>query len=96
MFQRGLVAETTELLTKGLAENRTAMQAIGYRQVIEHLRGERDLQATIELVKQKTRQFSKRQMTWFRNQLDLEWIEVAKGAAPEAIAERIVERTKKG
>jgi tRNA dimethylallyltransferase len=72
------------------------MQAIGYRQVIEHLRGERDLQATIELVKQKTRQFSKRQMTWFRNQLDLEWIEVAKGAAPEAIAERIVERTKKG
>ena len=41
MFARGLVEETRELLKRGLAENKTAMQAIGYRQVVEHLRGER-------------------------------------------------------
>ena len=41
MFTRGLVDETRELLKRGLAENKTAMQAIGYRQVVEHLRGER-------------------------------------------------------
>ena len=76
MFRRGLVDETRELLQRGLAENKTAMQAIGDRQVVEHLRGERNLAETIELVKIKTRQFAKRQLTWFRRQLDPEWIEL--------------------
>ena len=58
---------TRELLKHGLAENKFAMQAIGYRQVVEHLRGERSLAETIELVKTKTRQFAKRQLTWFRS-----------------------------
>jgi tRNA dimethylallyltransferase len=75
MFARGLVDETRELLKRGLAENKTAMQAIGYRQVVEHLRGERSLAETIELVKIRTRQFAKRQLTWFRAQKDLEWFE---------------------
>src|ERR1017187_801259 len=76
MFKRGLVDETRELLKRGLAENKTAMQAIGYRQVVEHLRGERSLPETIELVKIRTRQFAKRQLTWFRAQKTLEWIEL--------------------
>ena len=86
MFAAGLVTETKALLDRGLAQNRTAMQAIGYRQVVEHLRGERNLDATIELVKQKTRQYAKRQGTWFRNQLELEWIQVVGQATPEEIA----------
>jgi tRNA dimethylallyltransferase len=79
MFARGLVEETRELLKHGLAENKTAMQAIGYRQVVEHLRGESrnaGLAETIEQVKIRTRQFAKRQLTWFRRQLDPEWIEL--------------------
>ncbi len=76
MFARGLVDETRGLLKHGLEQNKTAMQAIGYRQVVEHLRGERDLAETIELVKSRTRQFAKRQLTWFRRQLDPEWIEL--------------------
>ena len=43
MFARGLVEETRELIERGLAENKTAMQAIGYRQVVEHLRSVRSL-----------------------------------------------------
>jgi tRNA dimethylallyltransferase len=86
MFAAGLVMETKGLLDRGLEQNRTAMQAIGYRQVVEHLRGERNLDATIELVKQKTRQYAKRQGTWFRNQLELEWIQVVGQATPEEIA----------
>jgi len=74
MFRLGLVDETRQLLKHGLEQNRTAMQAIGYRQVVEHLRGEHSLPETIELVKIKTRQFAKRQMTWFRRQLRLDWI----------------------
>jgi tRNA dimethylallyltransferase len=76
MFECGLVAETRELLKHGLEQNKTAMQAIGYRQVVEHLRGERSLAETIELVKIRTRQFAKRQLTWFRAQKNLEWIEL--------------------
>jgi tRNA dimethylallyltransferase len=76
MFARGLVDEARGLLMRGLEQNQTAMQAIGYRQVVEHLRGERALAETIELVKSRTRQFAKRQLTWFRRQLDAEWIEL--------------------
>src|SRR5262249_24320394 len=54
MFARGLVQETRHLLTRGLDRNPTALQSLGYRQIIEHLRGERDLRETIELVKIKT------------------------------------------
>jgi tRNA dimethylallyltransferase len=86
MFSRGLLDETRELLKRGLEQNQTAMQAIGYRQLAEHLRGERNLAETIELVKIKTRQFAKRQLTWFRCQLAPEWIELK----PDESAETVV------
>lgn len=88
MFRRGLVEETRELLKHGLAENRNAMQSIGYRQVVEHLRGERNLADTIELVKIRTRQFAKRQLTWFRRHGNCEWIELE----PEETVEEILAR----
>ena len=86
MFRRGLVEETRELLKRGLAENRNAMQSIGYRQVVEHLRGERDLAETIELVKIRTRQFAKRQLTWFRRHGNCQWIELK----PEETVEEVL------
>jgi tRNA dimethylallyltransferase len=89
MFARGLVDETRELLKRGLAENKTAMQAIGYRQVAEHLRGERSLKETIELVKIRTRQFAKRQITWFRARKNAEWIELKPDESLEAVADAI-------
>jgi tRNA dimethylallyltransferase len=91
MFARGLVDETRELLQRGLEQNKTAMQAIGYRQVVEHLRSERPLAETIELVKSRTRQFAKRQLTWFRRQLDPEWIELKPDESLEKCAQKICE-----
>jgi tRNA dimethylallyltransferase len=90
MFARGLVDETRELLKHGLAENKFAMQAIGYRQVVEHLRGERNLPDTIELVKIKTRQFAKRQLTWFRRHGNCEWIELQQTDTASGIAEKLL------
>ena len=87
MFIGGLVDETRELLKQGMAENKFAMQAIGYRQVVEHLRGERDLAATIELVKIRTRQFAKRQLTWFRRHGNCEWNTLKPG---ETVADTLV------
>ena len=86
MFRQGWVAETEALLERGLAQNQNAMQALGYRQIVEHLRGERSLPETIALIKIRTRQFAKRQMTWFRRQLHLNWIHLE----PQSSAEEIV------
>ena len=89
MFREGWVAETEQLLQRGLAQNETAMQALGYRQIVEHLRGERSLPETIELVKARTRQFAKRQMTWFRRQLQLSWINLEPQSSLEDVAKSI-------
>jgi tRNA dimethylallyltransferase len=91
MFARGLLEETRALLQHGLAENIFAMQAIGYRQVVEHLRGERGLAETIELVKSRTRQFAKRQLTWFRRHGNMEWIELNPEESPEKCTRKICE-----
>ena len=91
MFARGLVAETENLLKRGLAENRTAAQALGYRQVIEHLNGERPLAETVELVKIRTRQFAKRQLTWFRRQLSLTWLNLDPDASAQVAAGSLVQ-----
>jgi tRNA dimethylallyltransferase len=85
MFKRGLVDETRELLTRGLRENRTASQALGYKQVIEHLDGVVGLEETIALVKVRTRQFAKRQLTWFKRQLPVRWMNVSENVVEELI-----------
>lgn len=86
MFARGLVDETRALLARGLGDNQFAMQAIGYRQVVEHLRGERDLADTVEQIKIRTRQFAKRQLTWFRRHGNCAWIELK---PDEAVSETL-------
>ena len=90
MFARGLIDETKALLARGLEQNRTAMQAIGYRQVVEHLRGQRSLAETVALIKQRTHQFAKRQRTWFRHQADLQWLTIWPEQSAEEIAEQLV------
>jgi tRNA dimethylallyltransferase len=67
MFAEGLVDEVRTLLDTGRQFGRTAAQALGYREVLEHLAGQPDLAETIKLVKTRTRQFAKRQETWFRS-----------------------------
>lgn len=91
MFRLGLVEETRELLGRGLRENRTASQALGYKQVIEHLDGVRSLAETVELVKLRTRQFAKRQLTWFRRQLPVQWLRVEPGESAREIADRLID-----
>lgn len=76
MFATGLVDETLRLVKSHGALSRTAGQAVGYREVIEHLHGMRDLPSTIELVKTRTRQFAKRQLTWFRSLEECQFVGV--------------------
>ena len=78
MFSLGLIEETQILIKQGLRDNRNACQALGYRQVLDLLDGELSLESVIDKVKIKTRQFAKRQRSWFRNQMQcdlLDWPE---------------------
>jgi tRNA dimethylallyltransferase len=86
MFAQGLEAETRRLLAFGLETNRNAMQAIGYSQMVDFLHGVRSLEDTFALIKQRTRKYSKRQMTWFRRQARVQWFPVSPEESLEKIA----------
>jgi tRNA dimethylallyltransferase len=92
MFADGLGEETRRLLDQGLARNRTALQAIGYRQVVEHLEGMRGLDETVALVKSRTWQLARRQRNWFRNQLAAEPVAVAADEHPAETARKLMAR----
>jgi tRNA dimethylallyltransferase len=89
MFAAGLVEETRQLVEREKPLSRTAQQAVGYREVIAHLAGEHDLPATVELVKQRTRQFAKRQLTWFRSLSECRWVNVGEPFDAKRVAEQI-------
>lgn len=67
MFENGLIEEVERLLKLGCSEDSQSMRAIGYKEVISYLKGDYDLKTTIELVKQHSRNYAKRQMTFFRS-----------------------------
>lgn len=75
-FQNGLAAEVRGLLDRGVPKNSTAMQGIGYKEVVSMLEGEYDEPEAIRLVKQNTRRYAKRQETWFKRYGDAEILHV--------------------
>ena len=74
MFEQGLVAEVQNLMSAGLLQGRTAQRALGYSQVISHLQGEISLDASVEETKRATRQYARRQETWFSRDARIKWI----------------------
>ena len=75
MFDAGLVEEVKALKTKGFGPGLTSMQAIGYREVWDYLEGLIGLEEAREKVKLNTRHFAKRQLTWFRKEPDVIWLD---------------------
>ncbi|QBG47514.1 tRNA (adenosine(37)-N6)-dimethylallyltransferase MiaA [Verrucomicrobia bacterium S94] len=84
MYAAGLLEEAERLM--GLELSQTAMQAIGYAEAFAVLKNEMTLEEAWEKTVIRTRQLAKRQMTWFRNQLNVEWINTADFKTPEALA----------
>ena len=74
MVQEGLLDEVRALLAMGLPRNATAMQAIGYKEFLGVLDGALTEPEAIELVKLRSRQYAKRQLTWLRRNPDIHWI----------------------
>ncbi|MCH8921541.1 MAG: tRNA (adenosine(37)-N6)-dimethylallyltransferase MiaA [Planctomycetes bacterium] len=90
MFAAGLVEEVRSLLDRYGRLSRTASQAVGYRQVLSHLEGEMDLPTTIDRVQSKTRQFAKRQLTWFRSLSECRDVPMSDDLTPAIVAEQIM------
>ena len=85
-FARGLVEEVRELLDRGVPSNSNALGAHGYRRVVEYLKGERTRESAVEQTKLDVRHYAKRQLTWFRREPGVVWIDRF-GVDPEAIKE---------
>lgn len=73
MFEKGIVEETKSILARGFNQELKPFQSLGYKQVIGYLNGEYDLATAIELTKKATRNYAKRQLTWFRRDPRIKW-----------------------
>jgi len=91
MFHRGLIDEVRRLLEKHGKLSRTASQALGYREVLAHLRGDYNEATAIEQTSAHTRQFARRQLIWFRGLSECRWQPMAEVEDVEALANRIAE-----
>jgi tRNA dimethylallyltransferase len=74
-FEKGLVEEVKKLLESGVPAHSNALGAHGYRRAVEFLRGERTLESAIEQTKLDVRHYAKRQLTWFRRETGVTWLE---------------------
>lgn len=76
MVEHGLISEVKGLMQQGVPLTCQAMQAIGYKEAVSYIMGEHSLDQAVESIKQATRHFAKRQMTWYRKMPYITWIEV--------------------
>lgn len=88
MFERGLIAEVEQLTAGGKQLGRTASQAVGYQEVIEHLAGG-DYDTMVAKIKTRTRRFAKRQGTWFRSLCECRFVDITGDVDAEEVAAQI-------
>jgi tRNA dimethylallyltransferase len=89
MLRDGLVREVRELALKGYSLRHNAMDSVGYKEILMHLDGTLGLDAAVELIKQNTRRFAKRQMTWFRGEPRIRWFDVRETGDLASVGDRI-------
>jgi tRNA dimethylallyltransferase len=87
MFSAGLVEEVRALMPH---LGRTARNGVGYREVVQYLRGAQSLDETRQCIARRTWRMSRKQMTWFRGLPDVVWVDVSPGEAAESVADRVL------
>lgn len=88
MFESGLLREVQAILASGVPSTAKPLESLGYSQAVAHLAGRLSLPEAITLAQQATRQYAKRQLTWFRREADVHWINNF-GTAPQVQAEAV-------
>lgn len=92
MMARGLLEEVQGLLGRGYSSALKPLRAIGYRHMIEYLKGLTTLDGAVVSLKRDTRRYAKRQLTWFRHENDIEWLHAEGSAVSERVLGLLVER----
>ncbi len=94
MVRQGLIDEVKMLLENGLTEGTTAMQALGYKEIVQALRGRISMEEAIDAIKQGSRHYAKRQLTWFRRDERVQWIDAADRTLDQ-IVDKMIDRIEK-
>lgn len=92
MVENGLVDEVKKLREMGLSKANISMQGIGYKEIIEYLNGEVSLETAIENIKQNTRHMAKRQVTWFKREKDVIYVDPFLFESNEKIVDYMIEK----
>ncbi len=74
MMEKGLVEEVKALYDKGYRRDMVSMQGLGYKEILDYLEGKCTLEEAVYVIKRETRHFAKRQLTWFRRERDVIWL----------------------
>ena len=75
MLENGLVDEVERLKAMGCTRDLVSMQGLGYKEILDHLSGETSLEEAVYILKRDTRHFAKRQLTWFKRERDVTWVD---------------------
>lgn len=75
MLDNGLIEEVKAVLEYGCTKEMVSMQGLGYKEMIPYLQGECSLEDAVYILKRDTRHFAKRQLTWFRRERDVIWVD---------------------
>jgi tRNA dimethylallyltransferase len=89
MIQAGLVEEVQGLLNRGFSPELSSMRGLGYKEIVEYLKGELSLDQAVDILKRNTRRFAKRQMTWFRRDKRIRWLDPDQVDVSEVIIHEI-------
>jgi len=90
MIESGLVEEVKSILNEGFTKNLNALNTVGYKEIFDFLEGEISLDRAIELIKRNSRRYAKRQLTWFRRDERIKWINVDESTELPALAESVI------
>ncbi len=92
MLEAGLVEEVQKLLDMGCTRDMVSMQGLGYKEIIDYLQGDISLEEAVYIIKRDTRHFAKRQLTWFRRERDVRWVNRSDFASEEEILRYMLEQ----
>lgn len=92
MIEESLIDEVKALLSKGYNPQSSALTGLGYKEIIGYLEGQYSLEEAIDLLKRNTRRFAKRQLTWFRQDKRIKWLDVENYNNNKEIAKEILDQ----
>ncbi len=93
MIEKGLVEEVKGLRQMGCKKDMVSMQGLGYKEILEYLDGDTSLEEAIYKIKRDTRHFAKRQLTWFRRERQVIWLNKENYQTEEALIEDMIKKT---